>query len=142
MKASPLALLALLLTLLGCTPQQPSGDRLYQELGGQPGITRIVEGMLLNVARDDRIRHYFVRVDIARLRGQLIQKFCADAGGPCRYTGASMAESHKGLNLQPADFNALVEDLQLAMQHEGIAERAQNALLARLAPQRGQVIRQ
>jgi hemoglobin len=142
MKASPLALLALLLTLLGCTPQQPSGDRLYQELGGQPGITRIVEGMLLNVARDDRIRHYFVRVDIARLRGLLIQKFCADAGGPCRYTGASMAESHKGLNLQPADFNALVEDLQLAMRHEGIAERAQNALLARLAPQRGQVIRQ
>lgn len=53
-----------------------------------------------------------------------------------------MAESHRGLNLQPADFNALVEDLQLAMQREGVPERAQNALLARLAPQRGQVIRQ
>jgi len=134
--------LAALLLMLGCTPQPPAGDRLYQELGGQPGITRIVEGMLLNVARDGRIRHYFANVDIARLRSLLIQKFCVDAGGPCRYEGASMAESHRGLNLQPADFNALVEDLQLAMQREGVPERTQNALLARLAPQRGQVIRQ
>lgn len=140
MKARSLVLVALLLS--GCTPQPPAGDRLYQELGGQPGITRIVEGMLLNVARDDRIRHYFANVDIARLRGLLIQKFCADAGGPCRYKGASMAESHRGLNLQPADFNALVEDLQRSMQQAGIPERTQNALLARLAPQRGQVIRQ
>jgi hemoglobin len=141
MQAKPLVLAALLL-MLGCTPQPPAGDRLYQALGGQPGITRIVEGMLLNVARDGRIRHYFAHVDIARLRNLLIQKFCADAGGPCRYEGASMAESHRGLNLQPADFNALVEDLQLAMRHEDIPERTQNALLARLAPQRGQVIRQ
>jgi len=142
MKLRPLLLAALLTTLLGCTAQPPAGDRLYQELGGQPGITRIVEGMLLNIARDGRIRHYFANVDIGRLRGLLIQKFCADTGGPCRYQGASMAESHRGLDLQPADFNALVEDLQLAMQQEGVPERAQNALLARLAPQRGEVIHQ
>ncbi|APQ14443.1 globin [Pseudomonas oryzihabitans] len=137
-----LLLATLLTTLLGCTTQPPADDRLYQELGGQPGITRIVEGMLLNIARDERIRHYFANVDIGRLRRLLIQQFCAETGGPCRYQGASMAESHRGLNLQPADFNALVEDLQLAMQQEDVPERAQNGLLARLAPQRGAVIRQ
>lgn len=142
MKLGRLVLVAVLLGLFGCAAQPPAGDRLYQELGGQPGITRIVEGMLLNVARDARIRHYFANVDIGRLRGLLIQKFCADAGGPCHYEGASMAESHRGLNLQPADFNALVEDLQLAMQQDGVPQRTQNALLARLAPQRGEVIRQ
>ncbi len=142
MKLKPLLVAALLASLLGCASQPPTNDRLYQELGGQAGITRIVEGMLLNIARDERIRHYFANVDIRRLHGLLIQKFCVDAGGPCRYQGASMAESHRGLNLQPADFNALVEDLQLAMQREGIPERVQNGLLARLAPQRGEVIRQ
>ncbi len=142
MKLKSLLLATLLTTLLGCTTQPPADDRLYQELGGQPGITRIVEGMLLNIARDERIRHYFANVDIGRLRRLLIQQFCAETGGPCRYQGASMAESHRGLNLQPADFNALVEDLQLAMQQEGVPERAQNGLLARLAPQRGAVIRQ
>ncbi|KUM41489.1 group I truncated hemoglobin [Pseudomonas sp. EpS/L25] len=142
MTLKPLLLVALLAGLLGCSSQPPAGDRLYQELGGQPGITRIVEGMLLNIARDTRIRHYFANVDIGRLRGLLIQKLCMDAGGPCAYQGASMAESHRGLNLQPADFNALVEDLQLAMQQEGVPQRTQNALLARLASQRGEVIRQ
>ncbi len=142
MKLGHWVLLAALLGSFGCATQPPTGDRLYQELGGQPGITRIVEGMLLNVARDARIRHYFANVDIGRLRGLLIQKICVDAGGPCAYQGASMAESHRGLNLQPADFNALVEDLQRAMEQEGVPQRSQNALLARLAPQRGEVIRQ
>ncbi len=142
MKLGHWVLLAVLLGSFGCATQPPMGDRLYQELGGQPGITRIVEGMLLNVARDARIRHYFANVDIGRLRGLLIQKICVDAGGPCVYQGASMAESHRGLNLQPADFNALVEDLQRAMEQEGVPQRSQNALLARLAPQRGEVIRQ
>ncbi|MEH3022859.1 MAG: group 1 truncated hemoglobin [Pseudomonas oryzihabitans] len=142
MKLGHWVLLAALLGLFGCATQPPAADRLYQELGGRPGITRIVEGMLLNVARDARIRHYFANVDIGRLRGLLIEKICVDAGGPCEYRGASMAESHRGLNLQPADFNALVEDLQRAMQQEGVSQRAQNALLARLAPQRGEVIRQ
>ncbi|MDR6680678.1 hemoglobin [Pseudomonas psychrotolerans] len=141
MKLKPWLLVALLTSLLGCTPQPPANDRLYQELGGQPGITRIVEGMLLNIARDERIRHYFANVDIGRLRRLLIQQFCAETGGPCRYQGASMAESHRGLNLQPADFNALVEDLQLAMQQQDVPQRTQNGLLARLAPQRGEMLR-
>jgi len=141
MRGARLVLVAVLLSLFGCAAPSAS-DRLYQELDGQAGISRIVEGMLLNVARDARIRHYFANVDIGRLRRLLIQKICVDAGGPCAYQGASMVESHRGLNLQPADFNALVEDLQLAMQQEGVPQRTQNALLARLAPQRGEVIRQ
>jgi len=141
MRRARLVLVAVLLGLFGCAAP-PASDRLYQELGGQAGISLIVEGMLLNVARDVRIRQYFANVDIGRLRRLLIDKVCADAGGPCAYRGASMVESHRGLNLQPADFNALVEDLQLAMQQEGVPQRTQNALLARLAPQRGEIIRQ
>jgi hemoglobin len=51
-----------------------------------------------------------------------------------------MEDSHKGQNLTPSDFNALVENLQDAMVAEGIPAPVQNRLLARLAPMRGQVI--
>ena len=51
-----------------------------------------------------------------------------------------MEESHKGMRLTPSDFNALVEHLQDAMEAEGVPTPAQNRLLARLAPMRGQVI--
>ncbi len=128
------------LWLAACTQQAIKDDSLYRQLGGEPGITRIVEGMLLRIARDPRIVEHFQMVDIQRVRDKLIERFCVEAGGPCTYTGDSMEESHKGLALTPSDFNALVEDLQAAMTDEGVSMPVQNRLLARLAPMRGQVI--
>lgn len=134
-----LVLLACLL-LSACAQQPAKPDNLYQQLGGEPGITRIVEGMLLRIAADPRIVEHFQTVDIQRVRDKLIEKFCAEADGPCVYTGDSMEESHKGLALTPSDFNALVENLQAAMTAEAVAIPTQNRFLARLAPMRGQVI--
>lgn len=133
-----IALLALV--LIGCAQQPAKDDSLYHDLGEKPGITRIVEGMLLNIAGDPRIAQRFVRIDIVGLRDKLVEQICMEAGGPCTYTGATMEESHKGQGLTPSDFNALVESLQYAMDSEGVPTPAQNRLLARLAAMRGQVI--
>ncbi|MGB4075784.1 group I truncated hemoglobin [Pseudomonas sp.] len=133
-------LLAVVLTLAACAQQPPKNDSLYRDLGEQAGITRIVEGMLLNIAADPRIVRHFEKIDIVRLRDKLVEQICVEAGGPCTYTGDSMEESHKGQHLTPSDFNALVENLQDAMTTEGVAIPAQNRLLARLAPMRAQVI--
>jgi hemoglobin len=133
-------LLVLALSLAACAQRAPTDDSLYRALGEQAGITRIVEGMLLNIARDPRIVRHFENIDIVRLRDKLVEQVCVEAGGPCTYTGDSMEDSHKGQNLTPSDFNALVENLQDAMVAEGIAAPVQNRLLARLAPMRGQVI--
>ena len=96
--------------------------------------------MLLNAARNPRITHHYDDVDIERLRDKLVEQFCVEAGGPCEYSGDSMEESHKGLNIDRGDFNALVEDLIDAMDAEGVAVPVQNRLLARLAAMRGQII--
>lgn len=133
-------LLAVVLTLAACAQQPPKDDSLYRDLGEQAGITRIVEGMLLNIAADPRIVRHFEKIDIVRLRDKLVEQICVEAGGPCTYTGDSMEESHKGQHLTPSDFNALVENLQDAMTAEGVSIPAQNRLLARLAPMRAQVI--
>lgn len=133
-------LLIAVLALAACAQQPPKNDSLYRDLGEQAGITRIVEGMLLNIAADPRIVRHFENIDIVRLRDKLVEQICVEAGGPCTYTGDSMEESHKGQHLTPSDFNALVENLQDAMSAEGIATPAQNRLLARLAPMRAQVI--
>ncbi|NMY49544.1 group 1 truncated hemoglobin [Pseudomonas sp. WS 5011] len=133
-------LLAIVLTLAACAQQPPKDDSLYRELGEQAGITRIVEGMLLNIAADPRIVRHYENIDIERLRDKLVEQICVEAGGPCTYTGDSMEESHKGQNLTPSDFNALVENLQEAMSAQNVPMPAQNRLLARLAPMRAQII--
>lgn len=134
-----IAVLALAL-MVGCAQQPPKDDSLYQDLGQRAGIQKIVEGMLINIARDERIVEHFRKVDIVRLRDKLVEQFCVQAGGPCTYTGDSMAESHKGQNLTRSDFNALVEDLIDSMDSLKIPVSTQNRLIARLAPMRGEVI--
>ncbi|MEX6501032.1 group I truncated hemoglobin [Pseudomonas zhanjiangensis] len=133
-------ILLLAFGLAACAQRAPQDDSLYRALGERAGITRIVEGMLLNIAGDARIVRHFQDIDIERLRDKLVEQVCVEAGGPCTYTGDSMEESHKGQQLTPSDFNALVENLQDAMDAEGISVPAQNRLLARLAPMRGEVI--
>lgn len=133
-------LVFLMVLVSACAQEPPKNDSLYRDLGAMPGITRIVEGMLLNIARDERIVERFRRVDIQRLHNKLIEQFCVEAGGPCTYTGDSMAESHKGQHISRSDFNALVEDLIKAMDSQGIAVPVQNRLIARLAVMRGEVI--
>jgi hemoglobin len=51
-----------------------------------------------------------------------------------------MTAAHKGLHLTNADFNAVVEDLQAAMETCGIPFAVQNRFLARLAPMQHQVV--
>lgn len=133
-------LLSVMVLLSACASLPPQDDSLYQGLGERAGITRIVEGTLINAARNPRIARHFEDIDIERLRDKLVEQICVEAGGPCEYTGESMEESHKGQNLTRSDFNALVEDLIDAMDAEGVPVRQQNRLLARLAPMREQVI--
>ncbi|WP_434694629.1 group 1 truncated hemoglobin [Pseudomonas sp. Z1-14] len=135
-----IAMLVLIGLLGACTQPLSRDDSLYQDLGAQAGITRIVEGMLLNIARDERIVERFRKIDIERLRDKLIEQFCLETGGPCIYTGDSMAESHKGQNISRSDFNALVEDLIAAMDEQRVPVPVQNRLIARLAPMRGEII--
>lgn len=118
----------------------PASDSLYEELGGIPGITRIVEGMLLNAAHDPRIMHHFRNIAPDRLRTKLVEQLCVDTGGPCTYTGDTLSEAHKGMDLQPVEFNALVEDLIASMDNQGVGGSAQSRVLAGMVAQRGEVL--
>lgn len=115
-------------------------DTLYSDMGGQPGINKIADVSVDNYLVDPRIKNIFSESNIDRIRAELKDQFCVIAGGPCRYTGHSMEATHKGLHLTNANFNALVEDLQSAMDSCNIPFTTQNRFLARLAPMQHQVV--
>jgi len=131
--------LALLVLPTG-SAQANQDDSLYRALGGEQGIQQLVEDLLFNVADDRRIRHHFVDIDIVRLHEKLSEQICELAGGPCEYTGDDMVKSHTGMGVTRADFNALVEALQLAMDDHQISISAQNRLLALLAPMHAEIV--
>jgi hemoglobin len=53
-----------------------------------------------------------------------------------------MLDSHAQMEIDRADFNALVEDLQTAMNRHDIPFRSQNKLIAELAPMHREIITQ
>ncbi|MHB8283628.1 MAG: group I truncated hemoglobin [Caulobacteraceae bacterium] len=117
-----------------------AGDAVYLAFHGKAGIDRIVADLIRQVQTDPRITDIFKASDLVRLQTQLSSQICFLLDGPCLYDGKTMKASHKDLGLQDADLNALVEDLQNAMDREGVPFRAQNRLLAKLAPMRKDVV--
>lgn len=116
----------------GATPFK--GTRMWKAFHGKAGVDRIVDELVDRNISDPRIADIFKGQDVVRIRRLLKEQFCYILGGGCTYTGRAMADAHKDMGLQQADFNALVENLQAAMRHEHVPFFAQNAFLAKLAP--------
>jgi len=93
---------------------------LYEQLGGEAGVYTVLDAFLGNVLADTRINWMFATADAANLRLQLHDQICAATGGGCTYTGADMVTAHAGMAITDAQFNALVEDLLMALDTLGI----------------------
>lgn len=44
-------------------------------------------------------------------------------GGPNAYKGRTMAEAHKGMNLNDMHFNAIIENLATTLKELGVSEK-------------------
>lgn len=128
------------LLVAGCAHAPAKAPTLYDELGGQPGVAAITESLLDAFATDPLVAPTFAHVDITRWKRVFADYVCQTADGPCRYTGDSMEEVHRGMNINEAAFNAVVEDLITAMNRQHVPVRVQNRLIARLAPTRAQML--
>ncbi|WP_228739373.1 group I truncated hemoglobin [Marinobacter arenosus] len=123
------------LTLAGCqsAPETPQAS-LYQQLGERAGIAQIVEDLLFLIVDDERINQQFRGLDVASFHRNLTDQLCQLSGGPCTYSGRGMREVHAGMAITDTQFNALAENLILAMEENGVGTGAQNRLLKRLIP--------
>jgi hemoglobin len=123
--------------------QLSTADRsLYERLGGYETIERFVDIGVDRVLVNPRIAFHFEDTDVPNLKFQLTEQICQLAGGPCVYEGLDMESAHMGQNITSADFNALVEDFQLAMRATGVPYGLENQVLALLAPMKPAVINQ
>lgn len=120
-------------TVMPGTAPLASDDRLYAELGGQERIQRFTDDFYDRMLQDARIARYFDGMNVKHLKRVLADYFCVVAGGPCVYDGVGMKDAHAHLSIDRAAFNALVENLQAAMDAAGVPFASQNRLLARMA---------
>lgn len=107
---------------------------LYDRLGGRASIERFVDVGVERVLVNPEIAFHFDNTDIDNLKFQLTEQICELTGGPCRYEGMDMESAHFDLDISAREFNALVEDFQIAMRQTGVPYRLENQVIALLAP--------
>ncbi len=143
-----------LLATAGCSEGQkanparrPSDERtLYERLGGEAAIIKVVDDFVANVARDEKIkekhRKHFMEGDVAGLKKKLVNQIGEATGGPQKYTGKNMKDAHAKMGITEADFDALVGDLRKALDDNKVAPADRDELLGMLGKMRGDVVEQ
>ncbi|TXK65679.1 group I truncated hemoglobin [Alkalisalibacterium limincola] len=121
-------------------PAHPELRGVLDQFGGEAGLVALMDDFMAIMLANPELAPFFEFSDQAMVKRHLVEQFCVILGGGCTYTGRDMVESHRGLAITRGNFNALVEDLQTAMNRRGIPFRAQNQLLAKLAPMHREIV--
>jgi hemoglobin len=96
---------------------EAAATSLYDRLGGIYNIATVVDDFIDRIMVDDRLNAN-PRVDEAHHRvlppgfRYLVTEMLAEAaGGPQHYTGRSLEESHRELEITPDEWRAFMDDL-------------------------------
>lgn len=114
---------------------------LYERLGGEPGVRKIVNDVLDKNLNNPLIGHHFQNIDMAKLKQLVFEFFSMGTGGPHHYTGRDMRTSHASLNITEEDFLSANDDTLRALEENGTGEAEKNEVISILNSMKGDVVR-
>ena len=118
---------------------------LFERLGGTKGITAIVDDVIENHMNNKTISARFIPYKdeperFAKIRQHTIDFFSAGGGGPVQYTGRDMPTTHRGMNINAAEYMAVVDDIMVVLDMHNIDDASKNDVLAILWSLKGMII--
>lgn len=110
-------------------------NTLFERLGGQSGISTLVEDIVARHMENPTIQARFrPYLETPEKLDQTKQHLCAfleaGGGGPAQYTGRSMPEAHRGMNINEAEYMAAMDDILSTLREHDIDEQTQQEVLA------------
>jgi hemoglobin len=102
--------------------QQPRAqDSLYDRLGGLKGITVVVDDFIDRLVANKQLNRNRA-INAGRksspapyLKFQVSQMVCGVTGGPCKYTGKAMKESHAHLNISEKEWGVMAGEFKKSL---------------------------
>lgn len=119
-----------------------SSSTLYQRLGGMPAITAVVDDFTTRVATDPELNAGFRNADVPKFKKNLADQICEATGGPCKYTGKTMKEAHKGMKITDAQFNKTGGHLSASLDKFNVAAADKTALLTAIGGMKPDIVNQ
>ena len=106
---------------------------LYERLGGVYSIAVVVDDFIDRIMADPRLNanpavdeaHH--KVTPPGFKYLVTEMVCWATGGPQKYTGRSMADSHRHLKITPGEWDAFMDDFRQTLDkfHVPAAEQAE-----------------
>ena len=119
---------------------------LYERLGGVYNIAVVVDDLINRVMSDARLNanpavneaHH--KVPPAGFKYLVTEMVCWASGGPQKYSGRSMRDSHSHLNITPKEWEAFMDDLQQTLDKFKVPAAEQGELKAILNSTYGDIV--
>ena len=119
---------------------------LYDRLGGVYSIATVVDDLINRIMIDPRLNsnplvdeaHH--RVPPAGFKYLVTEMVCWATGGPQKYTGKSMAESHKDLKITSKEWEAFLDDFQQTLDRFAVPAEEQAELKAIVNSTRSDIV--
>jgi hemoglobin len=124
-------------------PNQPS---LYERLGGVYSIATVVDDFINRIMVDPRLNanprvneaHH--RVSPPGFKYLVTEMVCEATGGPQKYTGRSMRDSHQHLLITDAEWEAFLDDFKQTLDKFGVPPAEQAELKAIVKSTRTEIV--
>jgi hemoglobin len=119
------------------TTPKPS---LYERLGGEQGLRKIVNDILDKNFNNPEISHHFKNVDMNKLKQLVFEFFSMGIGGPHIYTGRDMRSAHADLGISQRDFSLGNDDVSEALKENGVSKAEIDEVIGILNSMKGDVV--
>jgi len=119
---------------------------LYDRLGGVYAIAAVVDDFIDRIMADPRLNanpkvdeaHH--KVSRAGFKYLVTEQVCQATGGPQRYTGRSMRDSHAHLDITEPEWQAFLDDLQQTFERFRVPKAEQAELFAIVASTKNDIV--
>ena len=126
--------------------QSAEKPSLYERLGGVYSIATVVDNLIDRVMSDPRLNanplvdeaHH--RVPAAGFKYLVTEMVCWAAGGPQKYSGKSMADSHADLKIMGEEWEAFLDDFQQTLDKFAVPAEEQAELKAIVNSTRSDIV--
>jgi hemoglobin len=113
---------------------------LYERLGGEQRIQKIAADIFDNHVNNAAINVRYQDSDRENIIRLVTEFVCAGTGGPQQYSGRDMLTTHRGMNINEAEYLAVVDDIMAALESNDVGEREQQEVLMIAYALKGEII--
>ncbi len=138
----------LVFSMISACAQNPTKQTtLFERLGGSEGIAAIVDDVVATHMKNPAIKAIFIPYEdqpeqLAQIKKHIVDFFSAGSGGSVTYTGKDMPTAHRGMNISPAEYMAVMEDIMLVLDQHKIDDQSKKDVLFILWSLKGAIMGQ